>query len=442
MSLLRRWLDPLRSKWHYDRPQHQAHLPIDDGISIYLRLDDVYSYLAVQQLSQLEDILVDDLKPLKIILTDESSPPPNGMSSETWQSYCLKDAKILAMQHGFAFDDVPEMPSEEAIYQAHEILKRTPLEGRDFLYLLEDIFHMLWQQQYGKLRMLHGMAKHRQAKEDLQFHFESKPILTAYFAFGGRNYHAVDDLLRMARRLQQQKLFTSSPIFLINHIEWREHLIQDVEELREIQALQPELDLYIALEDPISWLLLSYIKDELADLYNIQLTAYPLPYQGRDEFDWSLATRLSKRTEVPFTPFCRPDTHTVMTMAKVYYQVEKEQCFDVLLEMLKQTWTKGKDLTVPRHLKDILSDYGIDRLTIAEADVERLLLENEHRCESLQQPSFPVMVLRIDGQEFVFNSLYRVWMIESIFANVLEKKSVKEAHEKQLEEDLIRTEDE
>ncbi|EOE0131470.1 TPA: hypothetical protein ACSIYJ_004118, partial [Acinetobacter baumannii] len=29
---------------------------------------------------------------------------------------------------------------------------------------------------------------------------------------------------------------------------------------------------------------------------------------------------------------------------------------------------------------------------------------------------------RIDGQSYVFNSLYRVWMIESIFSNVLEEK--------------------
>lgn len=435
MSLIRRWFDPLRSQWYYDRPQRETHLPIDQGIAVYLRLDDVYSYLAVQQLSQLEDILVDELKPLKIILSDQAAPPPNSMSIETWQSYCLNDAKILAMQHGFAYDDVPEMPTEEAIAQAHDILQRTPLEGRDFLYLLEDIFHMLWQQQYGKLRMLHGMSQHRQPKEDLQFQFENTPVLTAYFAFGGRHYHAVDDLLRMTRRLQQQKLLTSAPIFLINHIEWREHLIQDVEELSEIQALQPELDLFIALEDPISWLLLCYIKDELADLYNIKLTAYPLPYQGRDEFDWSLATRLSKRTEVPFTPFCRPDVHGVLNMAKLYYHVEPEQRFDALIEMLKQVWTKGQDLSFSAHLQPLLAQLGLSELSASDATIQEQLAQNAHQCESLQQPSFPVMVLRVDGQSFVFNSLYRVWMIESIFANILEKKSVQHAEEKQAEED-------
>jgi hypothetical protein len=38
------------------------------------------------------------------------------------------------------------------------------------------------------------------------------------------------------------------------------------------------------------------------------------------------------------------------------------------------------------------------------------------------QPDFPVLELRIAGQSYVFNSLYRVWMIESIFSNVLEEK--------------------
>ena len=33
-----------------------------------------------------------------------------------------------------------------------------------------------------------------------------------------------------------------------------------------------------------------------------------------------------------------------------------------------------------------------------------------------------MLELRIEGKRYVFNSLYRVWMIESIFSNVLEQK--------------------
>ncbi len=50
MSLLRRWFDPIRSSWFYQKPTRQAVLPTEQGLSVYLRLDDVYSYLAAQQL--------------------------------------------------------------------------------------------------------------------------------------------------------------------------------------------------------------------------------------------------------------------------------------------------------------------------------------------------------------------------------------------------------
>ncbi|MBK5647813.1 MAG: hypothetical protein I4N51_12625, partial [Acinetobacter sp.] len=69
MSLLRRWFDPIRSSWFYQKPIRQEVLSTEQGLSIYLRLDDVYSYLAVQQLTQLEDLLSDDLKPLKVIIS-------------------------------------------------------------------------------------------------------------------------------------------------------------------------------------------------------------------------------------------------------------------------------------------------------------------------------------------------------------------------------------
>ena len=57
MSLIRRWFDPIRSRWFYQKPSRQAVLSTQQGLSIYVRLDDVYSYLAVQQLVQLNEIL-------------------------------------------------------------------------------------------------------------------------------------------------------------------------------------------------------------------------------------------------------------------------------------------------------------------------------------------------------------------------------------------------
>ena len=421
MSLLRRWFDPLRSHWFYQKPIRQVVLSAEHGLSIHLRLDDVYSYLAVQQLPELEEILSDELKPLKVIISSQTAAPPNQMSALEWQTYCLNDAKILSKQHRFSFHDTPEQPPAEAIQQAEIILRYTPLRGQDFLYLLEDVFHMLWQKQYGKLRTLYAMAsRHHSLQQFPERIFNDDAVLASYFEFGQRKYHAVDDLLRLTRRLKQQKLLTGNPIFLINHIDWREHLISDAEELNAIQALDPELDLYIALEDPMSWLLLAYIKEELANYYNIQLNIYPLSYHQRDLFDWSLATRLSKRTEVSFTPFCRPTEQATQQIAQLFYSVPAEQQVETMYRLLQAVWTKGKDLSFKPHFAQMQQDLAIAQLS--QEDITAKLQDNDLRCEMKSQPDFPVLELRIAGQSYIFNSLYRVWMIESIFSNVLEQQ--------------------
>ena len=421
MSLLRRWFDPLRSRWFYQKPTRKVVLSTEQGLSIHLRLDDVYSYLAVQQLPELEEILSDELKPLKVIISSQTAAPPNQMSALEWQTYCLNDAKILSKQHRFSFHDTPEQPPAEAIQQAEIILRYTPLRGQDFLYLLEDVFHMLWQKQYGKLRTLYAMAsRHHSLQQFPERIFNDDAVLASYFEFGQRKYHAVDDLLRLTRRLKQQKLLTGNPIFLINHIDWREHLISDAEELNAIQALDPELDLYIALEDPMSWLLLAYIKEELANYYNIQLNIYPLSYHQRDLFDWSLATRLSKRTEVSFTPFCRPTQQATQQMAQLFYSVPAEQQVETMYRLLQAVWSKGKDLSFKPHFAQMQQDLAIAQLS--QEDITAKLQDNDLRCEMKSQPDFPVLELRIAGQSYVFNSLYRVWMIESIFSNVLEQQ--------------------
>lgn len=132
MSLLRRWFDPLRSRWFYQKPSRQAVLSTEQGLSIHLRLDDVYSYLAAQQLPELEEILSDELKPLKVIISSQTAEPPNHMTALEWQHYCLNDAKILSKQHRFSFHETPEQPPLEAIQQAEIVLRHTPLRGQDF----------------------------------------------------------------------------------------------------------------------------------------------------------------------------------------------------------------------------------------------------------------------------------------------------------------------
>lgn len=418
IPILRRYIDPIRSRWYAQRSVRQSDIQQTE-LSIYLRLDDVYSYLAVQILDDLDDILCDEIKPLHIFIAKETEPPPNTLTADDWLQYTLNDGKILASQHGFAYDETPELPTTKAIEQAYKILESSDLTGREFLYLLEDVYHMLWQQQYHKLNTLYLQAQQREKPMQMAFQYSQQPILMAYFEFAQRQYHAVDGLLRLTRRLQQLKLLNAPPIFLINHIEWKEHLIQGVEEIADIQALQPELDIYVALEDPMSWLLLSYIKHQLLEYYNIHVKIYPIEYQAKDEFEWHIPYRLSHRMGVDFAPFCRPTQTACHEMAKLFYNVDEEQRLSALYYILQAVWTEGKDLSYSKHFHQLEQELNIQ---LSQHNIYQQLQENTQQCKAFKQPNLPVLVLRIDGQQYVFNSVYRIWLIERIFSHVLEQK--------------------
>jgi hypothetical protein len=96
-------------------------------------------------------------------------------------------------------------------------------------------------------------------------------------------------------------------------------------------------------------------------------------------------------------------------------------------EILEAVWTRGKDLSFKAHFQKMQKRLDIDQLT--EQDVEQYLKQNDVLCQEKHQPDFPVLEFRIDGQTYVFNSLYRVWMIESIISNVLEEKYKQQSQE-------------
>ena len=107
-------------------------------------------------------------------------------------------------------------------------------------------------------------------------------------------------------------------------------------------------------------------------------------------------------------------------MAQLYYSVPEEQRVDAIYEILQAVWTQGQDLSFKPHFNTLQRDLAIE--TLSDIDVEALLIANDQACAAKHQPDFPVLELRIEGKTYLFNSLYRVWMIESIFSNVLEQK--------------------
>lgn len=418
MSLSRRWLDPLRSRWWKRRRVRSPRLSTRNGLSLHLRLDDPYSYLVVQLVEQVNDLLVEKLKPLKLVL--HTSPAgrdgPVWMSAEDWHQYVLKDAETLARQHRFIFQANAGFPDTAQMQQALDILRYTALTGEDYLHLLQNLFHMVWQHQQGKLATLHQMALKRAMSEGKSRDFASQiiqfseaPLPSAYWQFGGRRYQGIDDVLRLSRRLKKQRLLTAEPVLLINHIEWGEHLVSDPLLLADIQARHAELEMYVALEDPLSWLLLDYLQREMLEYYNIRLNVFPVSYQGRDRFDWELMMRLSRRIGVPFAPFCRPGPNSVFLMASALASRNPEEIGARLLTLLKPIWTRGRDVEFLPHQQELICK---EEMAAAETTTE-WLLENDRRWQALGVPELPAFRLQVEAQTVHFGGLYRLWMLEA-----------------------------
>jgi len=428
MSLVRRWFDPIRSRWLLQRPvrrQHHHHRDAaanaaERGLVVYLRLDDVYSYLLVQILAQLDDLLIPRMRPIRLMLA--TTPElPDGLTPEQWQRYSYGDAAVLARQHRFVFPENTTAPDPELMQQALDVLRLTPFRDADFLHLLQNVFHMVWQGQSGKLALLQQMALRRVVAPqgvptEPPITWSDEPLEQAYITYGGRRYYAIDDFLRLTRKLDQQKLLTSEPVFLINHVEWGEHLVSDPEFLTEIQAMRPVLKFYGALEDPFTYLLLSYLQQEMVGYYNVKVKFFPLPYQGRDVFDWRLAQRLSKRIDVPFSPFCRPDEAGVNAMARALVLLKHEARLERTLEILSTVWTKGLDMGFAPHFQQVLPDVALSDSATATTWLER----NQRGVGALGVPDLPAFVLRVGHRRHIFCSLYRVWQVETLLASALE----------------------
>lgn len=428
MSLARRWLDPIRSRWFLNRSIRPSRLS-SRHLVVYLRLDDAYSYLAVQILHHLDEILQPKYRPLKVVIcTGQPEDYPNGLSAQAWLDYTLGDAQVLASQHRFIFQPQSYPPDQALMDKALMVIRHTHLTGSEYLHLLQNVFHMLWQRQTGKLDTLWEVVQRRAmmnsvSSEVQQARVSENTMLMATIRFGGRSYRAIDDLLRLTRRLKRYHMLSQEPVFLIDHVEWREHLVSDPVLLADIQACHAVLDVYVALEDPLSWLILAYLKREMADYYNIQLYAHPLPYQGRDQFDWNLASRLSIRAHVPFAPFCRPDQAAVNLMAKVMYQYPPEEQVDVLLKMLEGVWCQGLDPTLEAHLVALVGDEALAVPQRADEPVEQWLQKHQQTVDQRQLPELPVMELHIRQQRFTFCGLYRVWQVETLLSQAIDESA-------------------
>lgn len=412
---LRRWSDPIRSRWLHRRASRLKTIPINTPthLEIQVRLDDPYSYLFVQMLGPFAELLDARFQPLPITICEQLPLQwPGELNQESWDQYAWRDTTGLARQHRF-IPPAQVTVNSTLMHTARQTLQAAAERGELTLQLLEDIFHMLWQSQHNKLNTVCQLMQARpydvEAQNEVKLAWSSKALTWATISYLGREYRAIDDFLRLTRRLRREKWLSGEPIFLLNHVEWGEHLVADPQTLHDIQALRPKLTFFGALEDPFTYLLLGYLQRHMVGHYNLELDFQPLPYQGREYFNWTLAWRVAQRAGVAFAPFCRPDPTAVTLLAQAIHAVPEATRIEEALTWLEAIWSQGVDIRREGQRQKL----GWPVAACSEAEIEDWLMHNQQQAKAFGLPEQPIMRLQYDDVNETFGGIYRIWQIEA-----------------------------
>lgn len=438
---LRHVSDPLRSRWlkrqasldnllsQGYRNDAAVHTPVhaeDSALRLYLRWDDPYSYLLVQQIADIAEDFPNTFQNSQVTLVTEPASHPS-LSKDAWQRYALSDAHALAKQH--RFDMSEQVPSLASCAKASQIFGRQQYLAKQTLHLLLQLFHMLWFNQQAKLNTL--LAIHLRKSVSAGKTSPAAPnnaILVGYLTYRGHVYEGLDGLRYLVTELKSDQKLSDEAAFFIDHIDWQDDLlVNDPELVREIHESKPVLELFIALEDPRSWLILDYLMQEMASHYHIKLKLRLLPYQGLDHFDWHDMAVTAQHMGVDFAPFKRPTEQQVKHHADMLYHYKKSTRNIATRALLKSVWTHANPRISPESLDQVVQNivhteqrkrHVTDEVT--GADVQAKLAKNQRIYDTLVQPTLPAMRMTVGSETHIWSGLERSWRIQTVLADQIE----------------------
>lgn len=389
MTLVRRWFDPISSqlflKFYQKSMGYRCETYPFDGhvfdvskpLVLLLSLDDPYSYLISQLLEDIYDNLM-DLKTFQIVIinpnllsNNQSKKSSQNKLNKKWLKHALLDASLIAKQHRLSFPKIPNIdsntfktriPTTESCNKAHQLLKDSFDANEKNLHFLAQIYQILWHKQDVKLNTLLALpnkAIEFKSTEDFSLKQALKQPLKqpfmAGFYYQSHRFDGFDGCRHLVNQLKVDKKMTMQAPLFIDHIHWQDDLlINDPVELGEVQALKPELELFVLLEDPKTWLILDYLMRGFVDHYKIKLKLRIMSYQGKDDFIWREIKQQANHMNVTFAPFCRPDQDNAHILAQFAYAYKKRQRNEVLHALLKATWCHALDASNTHHVKKVL----------------------------------------------------------------------------------------
>ena len=390
-------------------------------VSVFLELDDPYSYLLAQYLP---DVAASYDVDLRYYLAQARSDEAHRPRADLWAAYAEQDCRRVAAELGVPFLDKGQAPPVEhrrALIDSLAANRDSPEFESD---LLESIA-LYWRgDAEGVARRVTGaeltgegdrlLAENEQRLTDLG-HYN---CATMYYE--GEWYWGVDRLHYLTARLDElgarRESASVARLASIPQVMQTTLPIAPPSTAKEL----PPLELFFSFRSPYSYLCLKRTFD-LVDAFGLRLVVRPVLPMAMRGFQVPRAklvyiahdtTREAKRLKIAYGEFADPLGKGVERCLAVFYYAQSEKRErDFLLNAAEAIWSRAVDVATDKGMRKITGRSGLfwpDVVAAMNDDAWREKV-TENRDSMLDSGTWGVPTLRIG--DFVVWGQDRDWLL-------------------------------
>jgi 2-hydroxychromene-2-carboxylate isomerase len=364
LAFKRFWLEQKR------KITHKPHL-----ITVYLRINDPYSYLLLQVLDKFkQDFAIEYQFSIILNLQDEMYP-----EAQMWQKNSLVDGCYLADLYQLSFPSSHSLTTEINSLFSDEIITVQLVKWQpdaEFITKALSLFHAYWQKDNTQLSsLLEPSTKqnphqylHQLKKNEEQLK-QKGHYLSATLFYGGEWYWGLDRLVHLERRLQALNLAKSADRALYFTKSYQHFCSTKIDKKPSSLTQGTDIVMYWSLRSPYSYLaLIRVIK--LANHYQKKLVIKPvlpmvmrnLPVPKAKRFYIALdAKREANKYGIDFGFIADPLGKGVERCYALFdYAKSQEKEIDFLASYARGVWAEGIRSETDKGLKVIVERCGLD----------------------------------------------------------------------------------
>jgi len=410
MQRTRRWLAEKRRKLTA-RPH---------TVSVFLELDDPYSYLLSHYLPSLADVY--DIE-LCLYLTqacgDAFRPEPNMLAQ-----YAEQDCARLARELGIPFLDKGNAPPVEH----RRALLNVLADGTDGAGYSDELIESLafyWRGDTEAIARRVSGAEQSDAGDKLVAHNQQRLIEMGHYDaasvhYAGEWYRGVDRLCYLTDRLDalgaRKEAASSAMLASIRQVMQVSLPVAPPSAAKDL----PPLELFVSFRSPFSFLLLNRVY-AIADSFGLELKLRPvLPMLMRGMqvpksklmYLVSDAAREARRLELPFGKISDPiGKGTERCLAVFSYALGEKRERDFLVNAGEAIWANGTDVSTDKGMRKVTGRTGLfwpDVVNAMSRDDWREIAE-ANRESMMGSGSWGVPTMRLG--DFVVWGQDRDWLL-------------------------------